>query len=351
MPITLSQSEYFTLFAEPASGLSQATEAVHSYPASLGQGKSQWFRLRDGLELAVDEFCLKDDLVVTHCDRHHPLEYTFEQLNPNGKGHQRYHLYGSGLAPGEPWRMPGNTQVLSINVHIEPELFEQWMGSTEDWPDTLKPLMRSPDERYYERTSTPTPAMQMTVQQIFNCPFQGMTQRLYLESKVWELMALLMEDLRLCKDTGTIAPILKADDIERIHYASKVLRRRLVNPPSLMELARTIGINDHKLKVGFRQVFGTTVFGYLHEQRMEKSRQLLESGDLNVTEAAQAVGFASRGHFANAFRRKYGVNPGVYARQRRSLKLPEAIAKTPPADQKRPRPIPPSGIFLRRIPN
>jgi AraC family transcriptional activator of pyochelin receptor len=160
--------------------------------------------------------------------------------------------------------------------------------------------------------------MQMTVQLILHCPFQGFTQRLYLESKVWELMALLMEDLRLHQDVGTVAPILKADDIERIHYASKILRRRLLNPPSLMELARAIGINDHKLKVGFRQVFGTTVFGYLHEQRMERSRQLLESGDLNVTAAAQAVGFASRGHFAAAFRRKYGVNPGVYARQRRA---------------------------------
>jgi AraC-like DNA-binding protein len=105
--------------------------------------------------------------------------------------------------------------------------------------------------------------------------------------------------------------------VERIHYASKLLRRQITHPPTLIELARAVGINDHKLKVGFRQVFGTTVFGYLHEHRMERSRQLLESGDLGVTAAAEAVGFASRGHFAAAFRRKYGVNPGVYARGRR----------------------------------
>lgn len=294
------------------------SDAVCSYPACLGRGGFRWFGLRHGLELAIDQFCLKDDLVMTHCDRQHPLEYTFEQLNPNGKGHQRYHLYGSGCAPGEPWRVPGNTEICRINVHINPELFEQWMGGLENLPGALKPLVRSPAEKFFEHSGTPSAAMQVTLQQILNCPFQGFTQRLYLESKVWELMALLMEDLRLRRDTGTITPILKADDIERIHYASKILRRRLLDPPSLMELARAVGINDHKLKVGFRQVFDTTVFGYLHDRRLARSRQLLESGDVNVTEAARAVGFANRGHFAAAFRRKFGMNPGVYARERRA---------------------------------
>jgi len=318
MAITLSPADYSRLFVETAPVFMGESEAACSYPACLGQGEFRWFELRDGLELAIDQFCLKDDLVMTHRDRHHPLEYTFEQLNPDGKDHQRYHLYGSGLAPGEPWRVPGNTGIRSINVHIEPELFEQWMGNSEDLPDALKPLVRSPHEKFFEHSGTPSAAMQMTLQQILNCPFQGFTQRLYLESKVWELMALLMEDLRLRKDIGTVTPILKADDIERIHYASKILRRRLLDPPSLMELARAVGINDHKLKVGFRQVFDTTVFGYLHDRRLERSRQLLESGDVNVTEAARAVGFANRGHFAAAFRRKFGINPGVYARARRA---------------------------------
>jgi AraC-like DNA-binding protein len=77
-------------------------------------------------------------------------------------------------------------------------------------------------------------------------------------------------------------------------------------------IALLVGINDCKLKAGFRQVFGTTVFGYLHNCRMERSRQLLEAGEMTVTEAAQAVGFVSRGHFAAAFKRRFGVNPSVY---------------------------------------
>ncbi|HHP7244567.1 MAG TPA: helix-turn-helix transcriptional regulator [Elainellaceae cyanobacterium] len=111
------------------------------------------------------------------------------------------------------------------------------------------------------------------------------------------------------------AKSLKPDDVERIHYAKEILISRLSHPPTLIELARLVGINDCKLKAGFRQVFGTTVFGYLHDCRMEKSRQLLEAGELSVADAAQAVGFANRSHFAIAFRKKFGMNPSAYRKR------------------------------------
>ncbi|MBE9136189.1 helix-turn-helix transcriptional regulator [Nodosilinea sp. LEGE 07088] len=313
MPITLSQADYANWLNEAT--CTPTTEGeVTTYPATLGRGQQRYVALREGIDLGIEDLWLNDDLEIQHCDRTHPLEFTFEQVQSGGKSSQRYDFFGSGLAPAEVWRVPGQRRIVSVNVHIDPSVFHQWIGkSGDDLPDLLRPA----DQHYLERSGIPTAAMQMAVQAILRCPFQGLTQRLYLESKVWELMALLIEDLQTTP--GNVGPpALKPDDVERIHYASKLLRRQITQPPTLIELARAVGINDHKLKVGFRQVFGTTVFGYLHEHRMERSRQLLESGDLSVTAAAEAVGFASRGHFAAAFRRKYGVNPGVYAREKRA---------------------------------
>ncbi|MGG6242416.1 helix-turn-helix transcriptional regulator [Nodosilinea sp. AN01ver1] len=310
MPITLSQADYANWCDESTAAESNGI----ADSVGLGQRQQRYVALREGIDLCIEDRWLNSDVEVLHCDRPHPLEFTFEQAQSGGKHSQRYDVFGSGLAPAGLWRVPGNRRIVSINVHIEPHIFQQWSGDTcDDLPDLLRPA----DQRYFEQSGTPTAAMQMAVQAILRCPFQGLTQRLYLESKVWELMALLIEDLKTAPDRLSPAA-LKPDDVERIHYASKILRRQLTQPPSLIELARAVGINDHKLKVGFRQVFGTTVFGYLHEHRMERSRQLLESGDLSVTAAAEAVGFASRGHFAAAFRRKYGVNPGVYAREKRA---------------------------------
>lgn len=321
MSLTLTPIDYWGLFqtAAPDSINEGNLDWTCTWLASdLGQGYRRELVLREGIDLATEELCFRDDLVVQHCDRIHPLEYSFEWMSQAGKTHKRYNLFGSGLAPKELWRLPGKLQLHTLSVHIEPVLFQQWIGADQALPAALQSLVRSPSETYDQRSGVTTATMQMTMQQILNCPFQGLTQRLYLESKVWELMTLLIEDLFASPSLRTVAYVLKPEDVERIHYASKILQAQLLSPPSLVELARAVGINDHKLKVGFHQVFGTTVFGYLHDRRMDQSRQLLESGDLNVTEAARAVGFTNRGHFAAAFRRKFGINPGIYARQRRA---------------------------------
>lgn len=44
---------------------------------------------------------------------------------------------------------------------------------------------------------------------------------------------------------------------------------------------------------------------------MTRLRFLLESGIMNVTEVAQAVGYSNLSHFAAAFRKKLGVNPSI----------------------------------------
>ncbi|TVQ12817.1 MAG: AraC family transcriptional regulator [Leptolyngbya sp. DLM2.Bin27] len=321
MTISLSQQAYWALI-EAADGQSvhaaDGVELLTPYPVQLGRGHGHTFALRPGITLDITDYTLFDDLVITSCDRQHPVEYTFD-LAPAGTSQaDRYGVWGSGLAPGKTYYQPAHQRRASVSVHLEPEVFCDWLGlSNDELPPPLRSLVRPADQQYYERFGTPTASMQMVLQQIWHCPYQGLTQRLYLDSKVWELMALVLHEMGNGANPAA-AQTLRPDDIERIRQGGQILQTRLDQPPSLLELARLIGINDHKLKLGFRQVFGTTVFGYLHEQRMERSRQLLESGDLSVTAAAEAVGFASRGHFAAAFRRKYGVNPGVYSRQRRA---------------------------------
>jgi AraC-like DNA-binding protein len=75
-----------------------------------------------------------------------------------------------------------------------------------------------------------------------------------------------------------------------------------------------VGLNDCTLKKGFREVFGTTAFGYLHDYRLEKARQLLSLGNMKVQDIVHRVGFSDGSYFAAAFRKKFGVNPSFYAK-------------------------------------
>ena len=149
--------------------------------------------------------------------------------------------------------------------------------------------------------------MTIALQQILQCPYQGITKQLYLESKALELITLQLH--QLSEDRRPASKSLKLDDIDCIHLARDILIRNLDDPPSLLTLAKQSGINSFKLKQGFREIFNTTVFGYLHAYRMEEARRLLQLGELNVTQVAQTVGYDHPGKFAAAFKKKFGINP------------------------------------------
>lgn len=154
--------------------------------------------------------------------------------------------------------------------------------------------------------------MRSVVQQMIDCPFLGITKQLYLQGKVFELMALQLNGI-LGNDADDPAVSLKPDMISRIHYAAKILRSHLENPPNQTVLAQQVGVSDRTLQKGFKAVFGITPFVYLTQQRMNQSKLLLRQADHTVAEVANLVGYANPAQFAAAFKRQFGVTPSEYS--------------------------------------
>jgi AraC-like DNA-binding protein len=202
---------------------------------------------------------------------------------------------------------------VAVDIHLEPAQFQAMIGHHHDsLAPEVQRLLAGDETLPFSRKRSITPAMQMALQQILNCPFQGIIKQLHLESKCLELIALWLE--QATEEAVTLSEMnqLNDDDRDRIYAAKAILQRQFHDPPSLQALAHQVELNDCTLKRGFRQIFGTTVFGYVCDRRMEQARQLLLQGDLKVEEVAQAVGYANRSRFAAAFRRKFGQNPKSY---------------------------------------
>lgn len=68
-------------------------------------------------------------------------------------------------------------------------------------------------------------------------------------------------------------------------------------------------MSDRTLRRGFIELFGTTVFRYLTDKRMESAEQLLRQGNITVAEVASVVGYSHQGRFAEAFKRRFGITP------------------------------------------
>jgi DNA-binding response OmpR family regulator len=98
--------------------------------------------------------------------------------------------------------------------------------------------------------------------------------------------------------------------------AVTALQHRLASPPGLTELAHEIGTNERKLTEIFRRRLGMTVFDFLLDIRLEKSRLMLENEEMQIQLIADRIGYRNAGDFTRAFRRRYGVSPSEYRRAR-----------------------------------
>ena len=141
---------------------------------------------------------------------------------------------------------------------------------------------------------------------MFETPYTGAARSLYLESCALGLLAALIDaTMRQCSSQRELAENrLMAD-------ARAWLDHHLDSPPSILELARIVGSNEFKLKRGFKARFGTTIFGYVRQRRMERAAAHLRAG-LSVARAAESVGYTCPRSFADAFRRHFGLLPSEY---------------------------------------
>ena len=319
MTITISQQDYFDLFTEveQKSSLVDSTYDTYPYPSQLGKGSYRFIELRSGLELSIEQYQLHDRTIILQGDRLHSLEMCFllsghSQDSNSSVAVGQSTFYGSGLAVAEKWEQWSQKPIINVNIHVEPELVSDFWG--EELNLYGQKLLKTPESPYFVHSGSITSQMRIALRQIIDCPYRGTIAQIYLESKVWELMALQLAQITEERAKST-QHSLKLEDCDRLYLAQTILRDRLDNPPSLKELAQEISLNECTLKRGFRQLFDTTVFGYLYQQRMEYARQLLQQRELNVSQVAKKVGYASQSRFATAFRKKFGVNPKAFLKE------------------------------------
>jgi len=78
----------------------------------------------------------------------------------------------------------------------------------------------------------------------------------------------------------------------------------MAEPPTLRELADEVGLSLKKLKEGFKEIYGDTVFSFLFDYKMDYARKLLEKGQHNVNEVGLHIGYSTASHFIAAFKKE-----------------------------------------------
>jgi AraC-like DNA-binding protein len=180
-------------------------------------------------------------------------------------------------------------------------------------PDANHISFLSPENssrKYYDNLPFSS-SIAVVLSQILQAKVHDSMKSLYFKGKVYELLSLYFNKSE--DPSVEQCPFLvDEENIQKIRQAKTIILERMTDPPSLEQLAVEIGLSLKKLKEGFKQLYGDTVFAYLLDHKMEEARRMLDSQKYNVNEVGLKLGYSTASHFITAFKKKYGTTPKKY---------------------------------------
>ena len=202
--------------------------------------------------------------------------------------------------------LAANSWVISVIVSIKK--FHSLFSSEADYIPFLSE--ENKDKKYY-REGDISPSMAIVLSQLFHYNLNPSVKNLYYKGKGYELLSLYFnrsED----PDAEQCPFLIDEENVLKIRKAKEFIISNMAEPPGLQELADEVGLNLKKLKMGFKQIYGDTVYGFLFDYKMDYARRLLDSGSYNVNEVGLKIGYSTGSHFIAAFKKKFATTPKKY---------------------------------------
>ena len=153
------------------------------------------------------------------------------------------------------------------------------------------------------------PAIEHIFSELYNVPIK--IKKDYFKIKVLELL-LYLDALELSGHTEE-RPYFYKGQIEKIKAIQALLTQDLTQNYTLEELSERFDIALTPMKNCFKSVYGSPIFTYMRNYRMNYAASLLRSDKtLKVADVAGLVGYDSPSKFTAAFHQTMGKTPLEY---------------------------------------
>lgn len=203
-------------------------------------------------------------------------------------------------------------RTLMVSCSFDPRWFREAHSLPSSFGDAI---IRAAEGRTFEARAVTLQSDDRLVRiarELMTNPYRGAAAHLYAESRLLELVAVLMAGW----DEGPAGVDgLSRREVNRIFEARDRLMTDLADPPTLRELCQAVGLNRNKLCRGFKALFGATPFQVLRNARLDHARFLIEEERIPIEEVAERAGFASVSSFSHVFRARFGMPPGRWRKR------------------------------------
>jgi len=242
-------------------------------------------------------FCLKGQMNF----KYNNGNYTF----PLNEDHSML-LYNPAKKLPIDLEISSNTWLISVLISIKK--FHALFSTDADHIPFLSP--ENSAKKYYDNQPFAS-SIAVVLSQILQSKIHDSIKALYIKGKVYELLSLYFNK----NEDPSIEQcpfLMDEENIRKIRRAKEIILHRMTNPPSLENLAVEIGLSLKKLKEGFKELYGDTVYSYLLDHKMEEACRMLNTQKYNVNEVGLRLGYSTASHFIAAFKKKYGTTPKKY---------------------------------------
>ncbi|SHL57561.1 helix-turn-helix transcriptional regulator [Myroides odoratimimus] len=192
-----------------------------------------------------------------------------------------------------------------FEIKMTPAYFRQFLDDTIPLSNEfIKKMLRGEFAHFVKDNQLISLDMYRLIQEIIHCNRQGIYKRMFIESKVIELLLLQFEQFAELRDFK-----LNKKDIDNAYKVREYLETHLDSELSLVGLAHLVGTNEFTLKKSFKELFNTTVFGYWHTLKMTQAKVMLMDMNMQINEVTEAIGYKNARHFSTAFKKYFGISP------------------------------------------
>ena len=313
--------DFMTYFARHIRGTVQNGLLV--IPDHVGQGYIRKLAFGSDFKITIHRYWLKEDLIINRTtsgqgndlitiffyNNEQALEIAYNddtQVLFSQRDESAIQVTSNDLS--STIRFPAQQTIHYVVVAIKPTRLTELLAVSE--PNSVLQTITGSGNSFlfFERMAAETKLL------LKNMTAVDMTDSLshfYMQIKVQELLYLVFHKLSL-RESAAHKPINSAD-AERLLYIRNEIISDLSVPPVIHELAQIGAMSETKLKQLFKQTFGTTIYTYYQQARMEEAAFLLKQGRHSVGEVGYELGFSNLSHFSRLFEKHYGLNPKRYS--------------------------------------
>ena len=292
-------------------------------PAAIGDGYLLSANINSDISYVVMNFSLKDDLVyLRKKSTNYGLSLFFNQtvvsdfftikesdntLIDRGRG--RNNIFFSSTNYDLEVTYSKNSTLKRVGIFFSPSFVSRCLKK-----DILLDLLVYAESRLENINKEPiTFEYRQLLEDIFLADSESPVSHLLLQNRILLLAEKFLSTFLTRgpqrKEANTQKVKEREKDLRALKDVEHILNGKLDKFPSIELLSKTAMMSTTKLKTKFKQIYGMKLYEFYNRNRLEKARDMLQTGNFSVKQVGYDIGFSNLSNFAKAFKKEFGLLP------------------------------------------